>query len=164
MNEFGRNVEDYAYTVDRKGNWYWDFEGEVIGEGDVFFGAGEGFSINSYTGYSMNFAGEVYKNARTIPLRDGFTFSGNFTPVKLDLTAIIPGGEFDANEIIVSRLNEFGRNVEDYAYTVDRKGNWYWDFEGEVIGEGDVFFAPGEGFSVNSYKGYSITIPALDID
>ena len=164
LDNFGRNIEDYQFLQDRDGNWYWDFEGEPVGEGDVLFTPGEGFSVDSIAGLSLTYSGEVFKDGREITLRKGFTFAGNTTPVKLDLTTIIPGGDYESGDITVSRLDNFGRNIEDYQFLQDRDGNWYWDFEGEPVGEEEVFFEPGEGFSVDSIAGLSITIPAIGID
>ena len=161
LDAFGRNIADYAYMIPRRGTPGWaDENGVPLAEGDVVLNAGEGIAVLGANGLSLTTAGQVSTDDRVISLRDGATFSGNFTPVSLDLTAIIPGGEYGSGEIGISRLDAFGRNIADYAFMIPRRGTPGWaDEDGVPVVEGEVTFAPGEGFAVLGANGLSITIP-----
>jgi len=170
LDNAGRNVKDYQFKKKlgtTNWGWYNDVDGEWVSEGDVVIKPGQGVSIDSYKGLSLTSAGAVSTADRTITFTaDGLTFCGNMTAVKVDLTAIIPGGEYDSGDITISKLDASGRNVADYQFKKKLgTANWGWydDTEGEWIEAGSVFFEPGEGFSVDSYAGLSITIMGPDL-
>ena len=96
-----------------------------------------------------------------IPLQEGFTACGNMTPVPVDLTAIVPGGEYASGDITIQTLTSIGLPDKTYSFKKDRKGNWFWQDvdEGTTIEEGDVSFPAGAGLWVDGLDGLSITIP-----
>ena len=159
LSASGRNIADYKFIKDRKGNWYWAIGTTAINPGEVILGPGEGVSVTGDNGLGVTASGEVSSKDRTIPLRFGQTFSGNFTAAPLDVTKIVPGGIYTSGAIVISRLSASGRNIADYKFIKDRKGNWYWAIGTTQIKEGEVMFEPGEGFSVTGDNGLTITIP-----
>ena len=77
----------------------------------------------------------------------------------VDILNLKPTGSYASGDIVVSRLSSTGRNIADYKFIKDRKGNWYWAIGTTQIKEGEVMFEPGEGFSVSGVDGLTITIP-----
>ena len=159
LSSTGRNIADYSFIKDRKGNWYWAIGSTKIEEGEVVFTPGEGFSVDGDNGLGVTASGEVSSKDRMIPLRLGLTFTGNFTAAPLDITKIVPGGNYASGTIIISRLSASGRSIADYQFIKDRKNNWYWAIGSTKIEEGEVIFEPDEGFSVMGDNGLTITIP-----
>ena len=159
LSASGRNIADYPFIKDRKGNWYWAIGTTQIKEGEVIFGPGEGFSVDGDADLGLTASGEVSSKDRVIPLRFGQTFTGNFTAAPLDITKIVPGGNYASGTINISRLSASGRNIADYPFIKDRKGNWYWAIGTTKIEPGEVVFEPGEGFSVDGDVDLTITIP-----
>lgn len=112
-------------------------------------------------GSSLTSAGQVSDEDRTITLRDGTTPSGNFTAVKIDLTDIVPGGDYGSGDIAIDTLDYAGRTIKSYEFTIPRRGTpaWYDTDTSTAIEPGEVTFEPGEGFSVTGVDGSAITIP-----
>ena len=159
LSASGRDIANYPFIKDRKGNWYWAIGTTAIKEGEVVLGPGEGVSVTGDNGLGVTASGEVSSKDRAIPLRFGQTFTGNFTAAPLDITKIVPGGNYTSGTIIISRLSASGRDIANYPFIKDRKGNWYWAIGTTKIEEGEVVFEPGEGFSVTGDNGLTITIP-----
>ena len=163
LTSIGLPDKTYTFTKDRKGNWFWKDvdEGTTIAEGDVSFGSGEGLWVEGLDGLSLTSSGAVGTEDVVIQLREGFTACGNMTAVPVDLTAIIPGGEYGSGEIIIQTLTSIGLPDKTYTFTKDRKGNWFWKDvdEGTTITEGDVIFEAGKGLWVEGLDDLTITIP-----
>ena len=160
----GATDQMYSFVKDRKGNWYWknDDTGDKIAEGDVVFTSGTGLWIGGVDGATLTFAGAVSTEDNVISLQDGFSATGNMTPVAVDLTTIVPGGDYASGDINVQTLTATGATDQMYSFVKDRKGNWYWknDDTGDKIAEGDVYFPAGAGLWVAGVEGATITIPA----
>ena len=163
LTDAGFTDKTYTYGKDRKGNWFWsDFDtGDKIEEGDVVFQKGEGLWVSGVDSTSLTSAGAVSTADTVVELREGFTATGNMTPVAIDLTSIVPGGEYSADDVGIQTLTDAGFTDKTYTFGKDRKGNWFWsDFDtGDKIEEGDVTFAPGAGLWVSGVDGATITIP-----
>ena len=162
LDSAGRNIEDYSYDVPRRGTpgWYNMDSGDAVREGDVVFAAGEGIAVTGNDGLNITSSGEVSTTDRVIALQFGTTLCGNHTAIGLDITSIIPGGDYASGEIQISRLDSAGRNIEDYSFDVPRRGTpgWYNMDTGDAMAEGDLVFEPGEGFAVTGNDGLTITI------
>ena len=155
--------KSYSFNKDRKGNWFWsDVDtGDKIAEGDVVFSKGTGLWVYGVVDASLTSAGAVSTSDAVVPLTEGFTACGNMMAVEIDLTSIIPGGEYGSGDIMVQTLTPAGLADKSYSFNKDRKGNWFWsDVDtGDKIAEGDVKFAPGAGLWVYGVDGATITIP-----
>ena len=159
LSASGRSIADYQFIKDRKNNWYWAIGSTKINPGEVVLDPGMGVSVMGDAGLGVTASGEVSTKDRTLPLRFGQTFTGNFTAAPLDITKIVPGGNYASGTIIISRLSASGRSIADYQFIKDRKNNWYWAIGSTKIEEGEVIFEPDEGFSVMGDNGLTITIP-----
>ena len=159
----GRTIKKYSYNVPRRGTpgWY-DFDTNTeVSEGEVIFKAGEGVCVTGLDDLTLTTAGQVSTDDRVIALREGTTPCGNSTAVALDLTAIVPGGNYKTGDIQIDTVDYAGRTVKKYSFNVPRRGTpgWY-DFDtNAAINEGEVIFHPGEGFTVTGLDGLTITIP-----
>ena len=161
LDAAGRNIADYSYMIPRRGTPGWaDESGVALTDGEVVLAPGEGVAVIGDAGLSLTTAGQVSTVDRVIALRFGATFTGNFTAVAVDITSIIPGGEYGSGDITISKLDAAGRNIADYSFMIPRRGTPGWaDENGTPIAEGEVIFNPGEGFAVIGDEGLSITIP-----
>ena len=159
----GVNIEDYVYMIPRRGTPGWYNGSTPVAEGEVVFAAGEGIAVSGTSdGLQITTSGEVSTADRTITLQFGTTLCGNHTAVPLDLTTIVPGGDnFASGAITISRLDYAGVNIEDYVYMVPRRGTPGWYNGSTPVAEGEVVFAPGEGFAASGTSdGLNITIPS----
>ena len=163
LTAFGLPDKTYIFTKDRKGNWFWkDADtGATIEAGDVTFFAGDGLWVSGVDAATLTSAGAVSTKDITINLQEGSTACGNMTPVAIDLTSIVPGGEYASNDIQIQTLTSTGLPDKTYIFTKDRKGNWFWkDADtGATIEVGDVSFDAGAGLWVGGVNGATITIP-----
>lgn len=163
LNYDGTTDKMYSYGKDRYETWFWQDvdEGTTIEKGDVTFTSGQGLWVGGVDAATLTNAGVVSTDDTKVALREGFTASGNMTAVEIDLTAIIPGGEYDSDVITIQTLNYDGTTDKMYSFGKDRQENWFWqDVDaGIAIEEGDVVFQPGQGFWVGGVDGATITIP-----
>ena len=163
LTALGEGDKAYEFVKDRRGNWFWrDVDSsETIEEGVVAFEYGTGLWVAGIDATSLTSAGQVSTDDCEITLRDGFTATGNMTAVPVDLTAIIPGGEYGSGDIVIQTLTALGEGDKAYEFVKDRRGNWFWrDVDSsETIEEGAVVFAPGAGLWVAGVNGATITIP-----
>ena len=163
LNALGQGDKAYSFVKDRKGNWYWKDEdsGEKIEAGDVVFPKGIGLWVAGIDATQLTTAGQVSTADTVVELCDGFTATGNMSAVEVDLTKIIPGGEYSSGDIMIQTLTALGEGDKAYSFVKDRKGNWYWKDEdsGVKVEEGDVIFAAGAGLWVAGVNGATITIP-----
>ena len=159
LDSLGRLDKDYSFIKDRKGNWYWSGDDGKVEEGDVIFPVGKGLWVAGVDSTSLTSAGAVSTNDNTINLQEGFVACGNMTAVPVDLTSIVPGGDYASGDITIETLDSLGNLDKDYSFIKDRKGNWYWSGDDGKVEEGEIFFAPGKGLWVAGVDGASITIP-----
>ena len=158
--------KSYTYKKPRTGTtWFWqDVDtNETIANGDVVFDSGDGLWVYGVNASSLTSSGAVSTDDITVSLQDGFTATGNMTPVNLDLTAIVPSGDYASGDIMIQTLTATGLADKSYTFKKPRTGTtWFWqDVDtNETIVEGDVIFAPGAGLWVYGVKGSAITIPA----
>ena len=75
----------------------------------------------------------------------------------VDLTTLIPGGEYASSDITVETLDAYGKLDKDYSFVKDRKGNWYWSGDEGKIETGDVLFPVGKGLWVAGVDSTSLT-------
>ena len=164
LTSVGATDKMYSFIKDRKDNWYWknDDTGETIAEGDVVFESGDGLWVGGVDTATLTIAGAVSAEDHLITLQDGFTATGNMTPVEIDLTGIIPGGKYESGDINIQTLTASGATDKMYSFVKDRKDNWYWknDDTGDTIAEGDVKFAAGAGLWISGVDGATLTIQA----
>ena len=138
---------------------------------------GSGVQIGSDCGAIVTFTGQV-EGEKSFEINDesvgGFTWTGNATPVDLQLKdfAITPpdGGLWSELSIVLVAFNSRGQIEGTYVYLDDVQGanmgaeaGWYtYD---SVVGwapesAGDVNVASGEMFQVGSDCGATITVPS----
>ena len=151
----------YTYNKPRKGDWQWvDDDDNVVEAGAVAFKAGAGLWIAGVNDCSVTTAGQVSTADRTIALVDGAVACGNSTAVPLDLTSIVPSGEYASGDIVIQTLTAGGLADKTYTFNKPRKGDWQWvDDDDNVVEEGDVVFPAGAGLWVAGVDGAFITIP-----
>ena len=155
---------DYYSTKTPQG-WYTIGGGEYLGEGKVFLENGEGLVINNKhtVGAELVVSGEVnLEPARVLP--KGWSFCGNFTPVKVDIQDISStqidgtpwktsgsGSTKCAGAVSVQKIGTDGAYLDQYDYySTKTPQGWYTIGGGEYLGTGVVFLEPGEGFVVNN--------------
>ena len=148
--------------------WGWKDEDEDmwLEKGDVVFSPIDGLSVDGDLGYGLVISGEVSTKARTIPLRYGLTFTGNMTAAPLDVTTIVPEGDYSSGEIQICQLDRVGRDITHYSWSqnlMTQQWGWKDEDEDQWLDDGDVLIPAGEGFSVDGDIDYSITIPGLKL-
>ena len=151
----------YSFVKPRRGDWQWqDDDDATVEKGAVKFKPGTGLWIAGVDNVSLTVAGAVSKADRVVPLQDGATATGNFTPVQIDLLSIIPGGDYASGDIVIQTLTAGGLADKTYSFVKPRRGDWQWqNDDDETVEEGTVFFAPGKGLWVAGVDGATITIP-----
>ena len=161
LTSVGLADKTYVYVRDRSKNWFWeDDDGNKVEEGTVKFAAGKGLWVGGVDASALTSSGAVSTDDITIMLQDGATATGNMTPVELDLTKIVPGGEYSSGDIFVQTLTSIGLADKTYVFVRDRSKNWFWeDDDGNKVEEGTVKFAAGKGLWVGGVEGATITIP-----
>ena len=97
-------------------------------------------------------------------LREGFTMmTPCFVDVAddntgLDLTKLIPSGDFASEDITIQTLTAEGRSDKFFSYYKPRRGDFRWvDNDGNDVAEGEVVFSPVQGLWVSGVDGASIT-------
>ena len=162
----GAYLDQYEYySTKTPQGWYTETGAEYLGEGKVFLEDGEGLVVNNKhtVGAELVVKGEVnLEPARILP--KGFSFCGNFTPVKIDIQDITStqldgsawktsgsGSTKCAGAVVVQKIGTNGAYLDQYEYysTKEPQG-WYTETGAEYLGRDTVFLEPGEGFVVNN--------------
>ena len=167
LTELGETAEMYEFVKDCKGRWFWRNAdtGDEIAAGDVNFEYGTGLWVSGVDDTQLTIAGQVSTADVVINLREGFVASGNMTPVAIDLTALVPGGDYASGDISVQTLTELGETAVMYEFVKDRKGRWFWrDADtGDEIAEGDVVFDAGVGLWISGVDGATLPVPGVTL-
>ena len=165
LTELGETDVMFEFVKDRKGRWFWRNAdtGDEISEGDVNFAYGTGLWVSGVENAQLTVAGQVSTADVVINLREGFVAAGNMTPVAVDLTALVPGGDYGSGDISVQTLTELGETDVMFEFVKDRKGRWFWRNAdtGDEISEGDVVFAAGVGLWISGVDGAALTVPGV---
>ena len=158
----------YQYTT--AGNIWTDPNGTVV-EGQVTFAAGEAMCV--YNGdtagaaLAFQFSGSVELNPVSLDVPSGnYTLVGNFTPVAVDLTAVVPKGA-GGSDLGVSKkkirvqkiIPSTGGMGDIYQYTT--AGN-VWTSQSGNVAVGDVVFEAGEAMCVYNGDNKAITLTFPD--
>ena len=152
----GSLLVSYSYTT--ASNKGWHLNNVAISKGDVVFADGEGIAVNNVSGSALTFrvAGAVDLVCRNV-IPTGWSFSGNSTPVRVDLKNIVPcdatGTPLTSskNKITVQKLGTEGSFDLSYSFTT--ASNKGWHLNNVAINEGEVVFEPGEAFGINNVSG-----------
>ena len=159
-------------TSDVLDGWQVGSKTAKVGKGDVTFKSGEGMIIScSKDGALFQVAGAVSLEDTSVAIPNGFSFSGNCTPVVIDLLDILPlqadGTEWAATgakrclgAITVQKISTSGSYGQAYAfYSSKTEGvtdGWQVGSKTAKVVRGDVTFEPGEGFIVSCSKDAAI--------
>ena len=152
LDENGNAVEQYLWDGSQ---WL-----ETIGysAADKTLKAGEGFLISSISnGSKTTYAGEVGKDDVMLECVAGFNFTGNSTPIAMDIQAITLSGAATAWVDTIQILDENGSATEQYLWDGTQ---WL-----ETIGysRADLTLAPGQGFLISVFAdGTEVNIPAFE--
>ena len=149
-----------------------------VAKGEVTFAAGEGMIIfcNKSTGAKFQFSGEVELSDTTAVIPNGWAFSGNCTPVAVDLTEIgtlqgtgaawgTTGASRCLGNITIQKITVDGSYGTAYKYystsTNGELDGWQVGSKTAKVAKGDVVFEPGEGFIVycNKTTGAQLVFP-----
>ena len=145
--------------------WYQGLKadaGTKIASGDVTLQHGEGLIIycSKSDGAQLQFSGQVDLTDNTYAIPNGYSFSGNCTPVAIDLTAITPvqstgevfpatGGKRCAGAVSVRKISANGAYGTEYYYYSTMTDNvldgWYQGLKadaGTKVSVGDVVLEP----------------------
>ena len=168
----------YAYySTKATAGWY---DGDTLIEGNaITFASGEGMIVycGKTNGAKLQVSGSVRLTAASVVVPSGYSFSGNASPVTINLSAIackqVDGSEWktsgsaatkSAGAITVRKIDAAGSYGTKYAYySTKATAGWY---DGDTLIAGDaVTFAPGEGFIVYCGKtnGAQIILPAPEL-
>ena len=146
----------YQYTT--AGNKWTSQTGDVVA-GDVTFSAGEAMCVKNGdpagAALAFQFSGAVELNPVSLNVApNNYTLVGNFTPVAVDLMAIVPKGENGGDlgtskkKIAVQKMDATtGALGTVYQYTT--AGNKWTSQSGDVVAN-EVVFAPGEAMCVKN--------------
>ena len=165
----------YAYySTKATAGWY---DGDTLIDGNaITFTPGEGMIVycGNANGAILQVAGNVRLEAANINVPNGYSFSGNSSPVAVNLsdiaclqyngTAWKTSGSATtkcAGAVTVRKIDAEGSYGTKYAYySTKATVGWY---DGDTLIEGNaVTFAPGEGFIVycGNANGAQIVLPA----
>ena len=112
----------------------------------------------------MQFSGSVKLSDNSVVIKNGYSFSGNCTPVSVDLTDIAVkqanGSDFPATPqgcvgaLSIRKINSKGAYGSEYRYYSTKSGGLVrgWELNGIKVNKGDVSLAPGEGLIVQYTK------------
>ena len=154
----------YQYTT--AGN-KWTSQAGDVAVGDVTFAAGEAMCVKNTdsagTALALQFSGEVELNPVSLDVApNNYTLVGNFTPVAVDLTAIVPKGAGGSDlgtskkKVQIQKMDPVtGALGTVYQYTTS--GNKWTSQSGDVVAN-EVVFAPGDSMCVKNTDSKSISL------
>ena len=159
------------WGVEDGDGWYADdMETRLTGENAVTLPVGTGFLFQSPSAIQLQVSGEVKTNALSITARAKNVMLGNPLPVDLDLNDIALSGAVDGggntNIQILDALNKTSSTyvwLTEDEWGVEDGDGWYADDMETKIQDGDVTFAPGDGFLFQSPNAITVTFPAIGI-
>ena len=180
LGHYGDVYQYFSTTTYDGAGWYLGAKkstSKKITRGTVFLKKGEGIIFNCTKASKLLLAGEVELTDTTFALPKGYSFSGNNTPVTIDLLDITPlqadGTPFAASGASacngackVNKMSDTLGHYDDvYQYfsttTYDGAG-WYLGAKkstSKKLERGVVTFNPGEGFLCNTTKALMLEMP-----
>ena len=164
LTEDGWGVEDGD-------GWYADdMETRLTGENAVTLPVGTGFLFQSPNAIQLQIAGEVKTDALAITARAKNVMLGNPLPIDLDLNDITLSGDVDGEGgVDIQVLDASNKTTASYfwltedGWGVEDGDGWYADDMETKIQDGDVTFAPGDGFLFQSPNAITVTFPAISL-
>lgn len=165
----------YYISVGNKG-WS-DVNGTAISRGDMLLKKGEGlivyFKKTGATTCLFQYSGEVEINDTSSVLATGYNFTGNTTPVNVDLKDVqvkkLNGSEWETSpagiakgQLYIRKIDSEGAYGDMYYYiSVGSKG--WSDKDGNAISKESFILNPGEGviayFKKTGATGCQIIMP-----
>ena len=128
------------------------------------FKPGEAIWVQGDVGYKFQTAGQVSQEDLIVALTNGNVAVGNSFPVEVDIQDIVATGEDVENTVSFETLTKAGKTNESFRwdtweFTTEDDPKWV-DSDGIATKK----FKPGEAIWVQGDIGYTIRIPAPDIN
>ena len=173
LDYLGNAVDTYCWMDDNGGGdfpagWY-NGDYEAIEPETVFIDAGTALWTAGDDGLSLTYAGQVWTDRVSIPLRVGYKAVSNPGAAEVDLTNILVDGYEGENMevVVIQTLDYLGNAVDTYCWMDDNGGGdfepgWY-NGDYEPIEENSVFIQPGDGLWVAGDDGLTLEFPAISL-
>ena len=165
LDDGGATIATYTYaSADESGS---EKDGWLNGDAeyvdDVTIPYGAGILIDSANESAVTFAGQVAAEDSVITAVAGFNFTGNNTPVAIDIQDIILGETAESWSDNIQILDEGGATTATYTFaTADESG---YEKDGWLNGDAEyvegITIEPGQGILIDiANEGTTITLPA----
>lgn len=116
----------------------------------VAFAPGQVLWVEAQSGsQGLQSSGQVAVDDAVVQLCNGATMAGNFTPVPLALSDILPSGEDVSDGVLIDVLDEFGGLMKQYVW-INYGGE---SGEEEMWVDGETYEAPTEAVVFNPGQG-----------
>ena len=166
------------YSTKTPVGWY-NGDTQVTGAA-VKFEPGEGMIVycGNSSGATLQVSGSVRLVAANKVVPNGYSFSGNSSPVAIKLSAVAckqaDGSEWLASgksatkcngTVYVRKIATNGAYGTQYKYYSTKTPVGWYDGDTQITGENDVTFEPGEGFIVycGNSSGAQVVLPAPEL-
>lgn len=167
LNSISIQTLDTAGRTDKSFVWNdWMYEtacwvDDNLDVADYTLAEGASVWVQGASGYTIQTAGEVATSDVTVELADGFVAVGNPFPVSVNIQDLIATGA-DLNDISIQTLDVAGRTDKSFIWN-----DWMYDspcWVDDDMNEANYQLAPGEGMWIQGKEGYTIRIPAPEIN
>ena len=163
LDDGGATVEAYVYASAEESGL--DSDGWLNGDmelANVTIPYGAGILVDSANDSSVTFSGAVADADSEIQSVAGFNFTGNNSPVAINIQDIKLGSSAESWSDNLQILDEGGATIEAYVYaTAEESG---LDKDGWLNGDmelADITIQPGQGILIDiANEGTLITVPA----
>ncbi len=167
LDEGGATVSTYYYmtaaTSGLSADGWVDFDAWALADGTVPYGASVLLS-SANANVDITFAGQVASEDSAITTVAGFNFTGNNSPVEINIQDIVISGENVTDSVDnIQILDEGGATTATYYYmtaaTSGFAADGWVDFDAWALA--DITLQPGQGVLVSTANaGVSVVIPS----
>ena len=165
LDEGGATIETYTFATAEESGCEKDgwLNGDAEYVDNVTIPYGLGILIDSANDSSVTFAGQVASADSEITAVAGFNFTGNNSPVEINLQDIKLDASAESWSDNLQILDEGGATIETYTFATAEESGCEKDgwLNGDAEYVEDVTIAPGQGILIDiANEGTVITLPA----